>query len=290
LYYKSIRLDFVNKYQMNKQIYLLRFNGGAGGDFLTYQISQDSNFYPVTLSSTDDNNTWNIDNVLTEFNLDLKNIVLEEQCNINKSTLDLIDTKFSEKNLIINTHWTGPASLLKLPRMIPIKLNFTGKISYLFYSLLWIKRYINPCSKTSLEEAIQFSSNRYNLQKQLNYINSRPAAYSFERQALMYGIENSYDLIDSFFIRYQNFNLNKFDYANFDIEELYRYPKLNVTKYKSFFQMEKNLDYNLIEEYFSKNNQIFENTFNRTFESYKSDQEFLNDLRSFVIQNTPGAY
>lgn len=271
-------------------IYFLRFNGGAGGDFLTYQISQDSNFYPVTLAGTDNNNTWNIDNVLSEFNLDLKNIIFEEQFNINKSILDSINTKFSEKNLIINTHWTGHASLLKLSRMIPIKLNFTGKISYLFYALLWIKRYINPCSKDTLEDAIQFSSNNYNLQKQIDHINSRPFAYSFERQALMCGIENSYDLIDSFFIRYQNFNLNKFDYANFDIEELYRYPKLNVAKYKSFFQMKEQLDHNLIEEYFSKNNQVFENTFNRTFESYKSDQEFLNDLKSFVIQNTAGAY
>jgi hypothetical protein len=274
---------------MNKKIYFLRFNGGSGGDFLTHQISQDSNFYPVTLVDTD-NNTWTIDNVLSEFNLDLKNVVLQEQFNISKNILDSIDTKFSEKNLIINTHWTGPASLLKLPRMIPIKLNFTGKISYLFYSLLWIKRYINPCSKTLLEEAIRISSNRYDLQRQLEYISSRPVAYSFERQALMLGLDKSYDVIDSFFIRYQNFNLNKFDYANFDIEELYRYPKLNVAKYKSFFQMEGQLDHNLIEEYFSKNNQVFENTFNRTFESYKSDQEFLNDLRSFVIQNTPGAY
>lgn len=274
---------------MNKNIYLLRFNGGAGGDFLTYQISQDSNFYPVTLTSTD-NNTWTIDNVLTEFNLDLKNIALKEQCNINKSTLDLIDTKFSEKNLIINTHWIGPASLLKLPRMIPVKLNFTGKISYLFYFLLWIKRYIKPCSKTLLEEAIQFSSNKYNLQKQIDHINSRPFAYSFERTSLMFGIENSYDFIEKFFIQYQNFNLNKFDYVNFDIEELYRYPKLNVFKYKTLFHMEKKLDHNIIEEYFFKNNQIFENTFNRTFESYKNDQEFLNDLRSFVIENAPGAY
>jgi hypothetical protein len=274
---------------MNKKIYFLRFNGGSGGDFLTYQISQDSNFYSVPLVDAD-KNTWTIKNVLSEFNLDLKNIILQEQCNINKSTLDLINTKFSEKNLIINTHWTGPASLLKLPRMIPVKLNFTGKISYLFYALLWIKRYINPCSKGLLEEAIKISSNSYDLQRQIDYIKSRPFAYSFERQALLVGLNRSYDVIGSFFIRYQNFNLNKFDYANFDIEELYRYPKLNAATYKSFFQMEGQLNYNLIEEYFSKNNQIFKNTFNRTFESYKSDQEFLNDLRSFVIQNAPGAY
>ncbi len=274
---------------MNKKIYLLRFNGGSGGDFLSYQISRDENFYTVPLVNVD-NNTWTIDNILSEFGVNFKNILFKEQCNLDKSVVDTIDNKFREKNLVVTTHWVGPSSYINLPRMVPINLNFTGKINYLFYFLLWIKRYINPCPPELLDEAVQFASKNRNIPSQVENIISRSTVYSFERQSLMAGLANSYDIIDDFFIRYKSYNLDKTDYMNLDIGELYQRPKLNVFKFAVSFNMKKKLDSSLIEEYFFKNTQIFENTFNKKFDTYNTDQEFLNDLKSFVMQVAPGAY
>jgi hypothetical protein len=275
---------------MNKNIYLLRFNGGAGGDFLSYQISQDQNFYPITLVDCT-NNTWTINNPLQKFGIDFKNIYFEHQCNIDQNIVELIDQEYSKKHAIVPAHWTGPSSVINLPRMIPINLQFTGKLNYLFYFLLWIKRYFDNCPKELLNEAVKFASTNRNIPDQIDHVLSRSKVYMFERQSLMIGLTNSYDIVENFFIRYKNYSFtNKTDYLNLDVGKLYQNPKNNIFKFSVAFNMHKQLDLFLIEKYFFENTQLFEKTFNKDFNAYNSDQEFLNDLKILVKAAAPDAY
>jgi hypothetical protein len=275
---------------MNKKIYLLRFNGGAGGDFLSYHISQDQNFYPITLVDST-NNTWTIDNPLKQFGINFKNIFFEHQCKMDQNSVELIDQGYSKKHLIIPTHWTGPSAVINLPRMVPINLQFTGRLNYLFYFLLWIKRYFDNCPKELLDEAVEFASVNRNIPDQINNVISRSKVYMFERQSLMIGLTNSYDVVENFFIRYKHYSFtNKTDYLNLDVGQLYQNPKNNVFKFSVAFNMHKQLDSFLIEKYFFENTQLFEKTFNKDFNAYNSDQEFLNDLKILVKAAAPDAY
>ena len=274
---------------MENNIYLLRFTGGTGGDFLAYQISKDEKFYPLDVV-IDQNNTWKVGNHLGSFRIDLKMLTFRHECILKKDVITAIDNKFTEKNIILCTHWPGPAFHFNLPRKVPVCLTHSGKISYLLYFLVWIKRYFAKVPVEFADNILPLLPTFDNIKDLLESIKTKNFVYSFERHALKLGLKSSYDLIDYHFIQYIKWGNGIDGYLKLDVGQLYQSPKLLVDEFSNAFGMNSKLDAATIEEYFFNNVKLFESTFNKDFNSYSTNQEFLNDLREFVVQRAPDAY
>ena len=274
---------------MNNKVYLVRFNGGAGGDFLSYQISKDTNFYSLKLISSE-NNTWDVENSLQ--NLDPSEMDLTVISNRLTSLFELIESnsEFQDRNVLIRTHYTGSFSKLNIPNLSIVNLTMFGKIVYLSYFLLFIKRYLKKIPNSDLQENINFVHSGFNIDNQKEKIIQKGFCYSFERHALMRGLLNSYDFIESFFIKYKTFCLPKTNAVNFNVGKLYQDPQTNVIDFSKVFNMKNSLDPYLVQNYFEENMFIFYNQFSKYFDAYNSDKEFIDDLTNFVKSQAPDSY
>jgi len=265
--------------------YLLRYAGGAGGDFLSYLISSDENFYPLKLKYVNDRNKWETESILTTVNADLKKVTTLENCKLQPEAINFLDTQLNNKNVILTTHWRGPSTDFNLPRMVPVNLNFSGNMSYLFYFLWWYKALM---VETAKEYAVA-TVNTYG-QYAADTIHARNNFYKFERVGLICGLHNSYDTVNYYFENYKNAPSNKQSYVNFDIDKLYQYPKNHVSSFAKVFNLSGTLDCEVIENYFFTNVKLFNSLLETNYESYSSEKHFLDDLTNLVKKLCPGAY
>lgn len=275
-------------------IYLLKFKGGAGGDFLTYQISKDSNFFSNSLISVDHNNAWTITNPLEKFGIDLKSYDVSNPLAhyISKENYELIDKEFSDKHLIVRTHYTGSIKDIKLPRMISVNLTFNEQFTILFYGLVFVKRMgeklvLNNLILKKFEECDSLSI----LNSKINYIRNRGYYYPFELNALSWKLPKSViSPIFSLKIYEQGrFHDNQCDH-NLDVGQLYLNPKDHINKWAEIFQMNDLPNEKDIHNYFEKNREIFKNYFEKDFYDYKTIEEFLGKLVIYLKNKFPDSF
>lgn len=108
----------------------MRFPGGGCGDFLTYQISQDANYYPTWNHYIDSTNAWRLTaNQPTVPDVKLNHYIAQPE---------YLDAAFPDKHLILGTH-IAYDNLKNIPRIERRRL--TAKTPHLlfFYTLLWLK-------------------------------------------------------------------------------------------------------------------------------------------------------
>jgi len=140
----------------------MRFPGGACGDFLTYQISQDANYYPTWDYQIDATNAWR----LTANDPAVPNIKLQwyDPTEEQQTTLD---QAFSTQHLILGTH-VSYDNLKNIPRISCRRLTAKTRHLLFFYALLWLKNVDVVLSdlrpNTTLQQQVQAHWLTYRMQ------------------------------------------------------------------------------------------------------------------------------
>jgi len=281
-----------------KNIHLLSFNGGVGGDFLCSEISKDINFYSFQSSIDLKTNTCNLlENPFSKWNLDVKPPnPLWPTASISSE----IDLYYNEKNLVLPTHYFGNVNQTMIPRLKGIRL-YTKQFSPLFYLLLWIKRWINIKNFKDKEEldnillSRSFSKNTditYFTSKIADIIANRKYYYDFEIPALNLIYDKSIDFVDEVFVKYNICNTNGYEdngWIPYNIDNLYLDPVNNVKEFSQLFNMEESINPDSIAEQHSRNLQLIEETFNESYESFVSN-DWLPKLKEWVKLKCPNSY
>lgn len=283
-----------------KNIYLLSFTGGSGGDFLCSQISKDNSFFPLESKMNPDSNSCDLENPFEKWNLDIKNTFISN-LSISNYTLENIDLYFNEKNLIAPTHFFGNLNQVRLPRLKGIKL-YNEKLSPLFYLLLWIKRWTSVRhfeNKEDFFKIIEESSpntSRFinaTIDKIVDEIfTNRKYLYSFEIPALKKLHKDAINFVHNYFEYYKLFNTitdREFGWIPYNIDNLYLDPINNLKEFSQLFNMEQSINSEIIAEYYSQNLRVIEETFGEPYEVFISNNWLLK-LKEWVKQQCPNAY
>ena len=271
-------------------VYLMRFNGGCGGDFLCQEISKDENFYDYIKVESDKNNTWNIVSPIDELGVKIKDVYSLSEVEISREASDALNQTFINKHLVLATHWINEPSLLPIPRQVPINLIFDDKMAILFFGLLWIKRYtVKPEHSLSIPELESYvtsnPSNRFKADK----IIEKGFMYGFEAAVLRFNYQSTLDFITYFFKYYKSNHAEmlKLNPVFLDVGKLFLESNTQVHEWQKAFDMRMPLDVIALNSYHQTNLKLFELAFNKKYDSYMSDQDFLHDLYEYVNRICP---
>ena len=284
-----------------KNIYLLSFNGGAGGDFLCSEISKDINFYSFQSSIDLKTNACDLlENPFSKWNLDVK---LPNPSWPTASVSEEIDLYYNEKNLVLPTHYFNNVNQTMIPRLKGIRL-YTKQFSPLFYLLLWIKRFIKIIdfeNKEALDNIILSRNFSNSNNADVNFFRSkikdailenRRYVYGFELPALDLLYDKAIYFVDRFFRRYNTHNCKGYEdngWIPYNIDNLYLDPVNNVKEFSQLFNMEEPINPDTIAEHHSRNFQLIEKTFNESYESFISDN-WTFKLKEWVRYQCPNSY
>jgi hypothetical protein len=282
-------------------IYLLSYLGGACGEWLSYQIGKDVNYYDVRLEDVFDTNKFVIVDPLKEWNYTIKSPYDHESLKVPPNIVANLTEKYSEKHFIIPTHYLGPLRHVTLPNLKGVRLTFTSNSSPLFYSLLWIKTWVEPKSLDGngiefINKCTRGNSGDPALLKESEVLDKaetilkRGHYYSFEPSALRMGIRDSTDYILRFYGFYFRYNIKPLpDYRTVNLENLMFDPKNNVKDWQDAFGMAEPLNIEEIEEYHSNNIKLIENTFNMSYAKWREDK-WIVLLKEWVKFKCPDMY
>lgn len=300
-------------------IIMVSYNGGSCGEFLCTQISKDPNFYPAELEKVTELNRWIYSNPFKKFNVDFESYVskrvtpdqyanlgqqrpidlkcpwIESHTYISDVTADAIDKFYNDKNLLVPTHYWGNLANINLKRVRGVRFTFNNNLDVLFYTLLWIKTWTETYPSNvefymhELRTCALVSGNP-KMNEVVNTIIERGYMHSFERAAIRYNIQSSYDIIDKFFVDYHKMNSLRvpgWDIVN--VEDLMLDTTGTVEHWKQVFGTDSTLDIETIEKYHQKNLSVIEETFNQTYDNFKKSNWKLT-LKEWVKKAAPHAY
>jgi hypothetical protein len=279
-----------------KNIYLLSFTGGTGGDFLCSQISKDNNFYLLESKMDPSTNTCNLENPFEKWNLDIKN---NFKAPISDSLFEEINLYYNKKNIITPTHFFGNVNQIKLPRIKGIKLYSNLFFPY-FYLLLWIKRWVFKRHFENKEDAHEIfkslnpNSDNTTFNKDIidRIVENRNYFYSYEIAALKTFHMNAIDFVVNgfnFHKRYSSRTYEDLGWIPYNIDNLYLDPVNNVKEFSQLFNMEESINSEIIAEYYSQNLKVIEETFGEPYETFISS-DWLSKLKEWVCEQCPNSY
>jgi hypothetical protein len=310
----------------DKKIFLLRYNGGMGGDFLSSAISNDTNFYQYPQTDKTSENAWNVLGPFEEkFRLFLKQGIAEEYIDEFNSDTDLInkiDKEFNSKNLVITIHYSSGFPNLRFPRKELVNLYCSKKIAPFFFGLIWLKRQFfkspvyeyekyehEPPKWLVRREIMTKTGNIVNfhkwtgdseedtfLKKKYNEIllnKNFTDCYSFEKIAMLFKLKDPFEVAQPWFKRYWEIDAcTKVDgYNNLDIGEFFLNLEQQIPVWQTQFNMNATMDYDTIKNYHNKNIELFENAFNMNYLDCGDHlDEFFKRLRTYAEQKCPEAY
>jgi hypothetical protein len=292
--YLSVNIAMAN-------IYLLSYLGGACGEWLSYQIGKDVNYYDVRIGEAFDTNKFVIVDPLAEWNFTIKSPYDQESLKVPPDVVAKLTEKYSEKNFIIPTHYLGPLRHVNLPTLKGVRLTFTHRTSPLFYSLLWIKTWIESrpldnntrdllmkCAKgNSGDPALLKESEVMDIAER---ILARGHYYAFELSALRAGIRDSTTWIQRFYGFYFRYNIKPLpDYRTVSLEELMFNPANTVNDWQDAFNMVEPISVSEIEQYHATNIKVIENTFNMSYNNWREDK-WISLLTEWVKFKCPDMY
>jgi hypothetical protein len=282
-------------------IYLLSYLGGGCGEWLSWKISQDANYYDVGIDQVTDNNKFVIVDPLKEWSYSIKSPYDVRDIDITEEIKQGLIEKYSEKNFIIPSHFLGNFTEINLPNVKAVRLRYTYNTCPLFYSLLWIKTWYEPRPLDDKERALvmkcaqgQWSDpvhiRESNVMDKAMEILNRGYYYSFELSALRMGIRSSADYVQRFYGFYFRYNLTPCPgYTKVSLENLMLNPKDTVADWQEAFNMVKPLSISDIEEYHANNIKVIETTFNMPYDKWRESKWILL-LKEWVESNCPGLY
>lgn len=282
-------------------IYLLSYLGGGCGEWLSWKIGQDANYYDVGIDQVTNDNKFVIVDPLKEWSYSIKSPYDVRDIDITDEIKIGLIKKYSEKNFIIPSHFLGDFNEINLPNVKAVRLRYTYKTCPLFYSLLWIKTWYEPrplddkeralvmkCAQGSWSDPTHLRESNV-MDKALEILN-RGYYYSFELSALRMGIRSSADYIQRFYGYYFRYNLTPCPgYTKVSLENLMLNPKETVADWQEAFDMAEPLSVPDIEEYHANNIKVIENTFNMPYDKWRESKWILL-LREWVESNCPGMY
>jgi hypothetical protein len=282
-------------------IYILSYLGGGCGEWLSYEIGKDPNYYDVRIAKLTEENKFIIVDPLHEWNFSIKNPYNAQEVDVPENIRLGVQEKYSEKNLIIPTHYLGKLTDINLPNVKGTRIRYTYNSCPLFYSLLWIKTWVEPKPLNDFERArvIQCANSSPNdptikrvstvMDKAMEIL-TRGYFYSFELSALRASVRNSADYIQKFYGFYFRYNqMPLVDYRYMDLEQLMFNPKDAVLDWQEAFGMAEPMNIDNIEEYHNKNIKVIEDTFNMSYDAWrKSKWIFL--LKDWVKFKCPNMY
>lgn len=278
-----------------KNIHLLSFTGGTGGDFLCSEISKDTNFYTLESNWIFDMNRYDLENPFQQWNLDIKDRHIPS-LQISDTVFNEIDLYYNEKNLITPTHFFGAVNQIKLPRIKGIKL-YTTQLSPLFYSLLWIKRWTAKRYYETKEEFLKLIGSPnpnyiVNVQEIDTLFTNRNYLYSFEIPALKSLHKNAIDFVSNFFVTYSMYSTipnDNFGWIPYNIDNLYLDPINNSEAFSQIFSMEQAISPAIITAYYTQNLRVIEETFGEPYDVFISN-DWLSKLKQWVLLQCPDLY
>ena len=282
-------------------IYILSYLGGGCGEWLSYEIGKDPNYYDIRIANVTDENKFVIVDPLQEWNFSIKNPYNAQEVDVPEEIKLGVQEKYSEKNLIVPTHYLGKLTDINLSNLKGIRLRYSYNSCPLFYSLLWIKTWIEPRPLDDFErgrvmECAHGNSGDPALMKESQVIDKameilqRGYCYSFELSALRMGIRNSSNYIQRFYGFYFRYNLiPQCDYRYMDLEQLMFNPKENIKVWQEAFDMVEPMNIDNIEEYHNKNIKVIEDTFNMSYDAWRKSKWILL-LKDWVKFKCPNMY
>jgi hypothetical protein len=287
-----------------KNIYFLSFAGGAGGDFLCSLISKDVNFYPLVSKTETVTNSCYLEDTFKKWHLDLKNGNIPKLLD-SEYLVKRIDSFYTEKNLMVPTHYVGSFDQIKLPRFKAVKL-FSTDLVPMYYLLLWIKRWCSVMyfenkqdffKRIEVEQNERIKKNRIangeiKKNKIMNSVfANKNHAYGFELPAARLLYRNSIDFVDRYFITFKyHATLSNINGAkSYNIDRLYLDPANNSTEFSQLFDMTQSINPDIIAEYHSQNLKLIEKTFNEPYDLFISSN-WLAKLKEWVQLKCPNSY
>jgi hypothetical protein len=282
-------------------IYLLSYLGGACGEWLSYQIGKDINYYDVRLGDVFDTNKFVIVDPLAEWNYTIKSPYNHDELKVPPDVVAKLTEKYSGKHFVIPTHYLGPLRNVTLPNLKGVRLTFTNNSSPLFYSLLWIKTWIEsrPLGKDTRDlimKSAQGNTGDPAFLKESNVMDiaqkilDRGHYYAFELSALRAGIRDSSNWIHRFYGLYFRYNLKPLpDYRTVSLEKLMFDPSNTVKDWQEAFNMVEPISISEIEQYHATNIKVIENSFNMSYDTWREDK-WIALLREWVKFKCPEMY
>ena len=282
-------------------IYILSYLGGGCGEWLSYEIGKDENYYDVRIENATEENKFVIADPLRPWNFSIKSPYNAKEVDVPEEVKLGVKEKYSEKNLIIPTHYLGSLLDINLLNLKGVRIRYTYKSCPLFYSLLWIKTWVEPKPLNDFERARVISCAHGNsgdpalmkespvLDKAMQILN-RGYYYSFELSALRMGIRDSRDYIQrfyGFYFRYNQMPLPDYRYVN--LEDLMFNPKESVQDWQTAFDMAAPMSVANIEEYHAKNIKVIEDTFNMNYDAWR-ESKWIVLLKEWVKSKCPEMY
>jgi hypothetical protein len=281
--------------------YILSYLGGCCGEWLSYQISKDENYYPLELEVQTTANKFVVKNPLSEFKLDIKSPYDATSLNISDEQRQSQDQKYNLKHTITPTHYMDRLDGINLARLRGVRLNFTHVTAPFFYTMLWIKTWAEPHKLTTAQrqDILRCANGDSgdtallkidNVLDRAEYVNSKDTFYAFEKSALRFGVRKSEDFVDRFYGFYFRYCLAKpYDFDNLSVENLMFKTDTQLDAWQNVFDTVKPLDKTVIEEYHANNIATIENTFNMTYTNYRNSK-WVFMLKDWVIENCPLRY
>jgi len=282
-------------------IYLLSYLGGACGEWLSYQIGKDINYYDVRLGDVFDTNKFVIVDPLAEWNYTIKSPYNHDELKVPPDVVAKLTEKYSGKHFVIPTHYLGPLRNVTLPNLKGVRLTFTNNSSPLFYSLLWIKTWIESRPLSNYTRDLIMKSAQGNtgdpaFLKESNVMDiaqkilDRGHYYAFELSALRAGIRDSSNWIHRFYGLYFRYNLKPLpDYRTVSLEKLMFDPSNTVKDWQEAFNMVEPISISEIEQYHATNIKVIENSFNMSYDTWREDK-WIALLREWVKFKCPEMY
>lgn len=282
-------------------IYIISYVGGACGEWLTYQLGKDENYYPIGLQTQTGSNKYVIQNPLEELDIDIKSPYDATRLNITTDQRQAVEHKFNQKHLAVPTHYMDRLDKINLPRIKGIRLYFSHVTAPMFYTLLWIKTWVEhkPVDAKEQQEIIRCAEGDSGdkallkidtVMDKVDEIVRRKKVYAFEKSALRFGVRKSEDFVDRFYGFYFRYNLLRpADYTNLSIEELLLNPQSQLQEYKTAFDLDKPLNLATIEDYHQRNIQTIEQTFNMSWNVYRNSK-WIFILKDYVKTQCPDRY
>jgi hypothetical protein len=249
------------------RIYLYNSLIGTGTDFLASQLSDDPEFYPLSLRKNGIG-LYRTVNPLRYFDIYSN----DKLFTISDEVRDKIDNFFSAKSLIVPSSYIESGfPKINLPRLTCIRTQFTTKFSPLFYTMSMIEDGLYSYKLTPNIVSVIDKIDPDQKNEHLQHIKQRNQYYNFEYHALQ---NNSCDPLKFVKNRYGKYIVEAFiSPANcklFQIDNLFMNPKDNVKEFCRLVGRESLIDYTKIEEFHANQISTLETTFNKTYANYIS--------------------
>lgn len=273
------------------------------GDFVCAEISKDENFYDGTVLDSDRPwlNRYNFGNPLGEFGIHLKTSYVFDRIqgiSISQETKDAIDAKFSEKNLILNSHYFR---YIPLPRVKRCQVYSSEYWVPFYYTMVILKGFTSKIylvggsdTTGTFERLVDYYKDSPTVQQVLDNIKERGWYYKGEIHNLNFSLTQSKKKLKDNYERYRMIATVKIpdhrpgiDFS-LNIDELMTDPENNVAKWAELFDMAAPLNIGTIKNYHSKNLLLIENQFSKPYDQWV-EGNWLDDLTVKVKEMCPDA-